>query len=136
MAIINRPDTAFSLDVSRKTQGGRLKDESHLKFIRRLPCLITGRTGTIDAAHIRYGDPDFGKPGTPMARKPDDKWVVPLDHYVHLYDQHQNNEREWWVRKGINVLQVAIDLYGCSGDLERGREIIIEANMRGTPWKK
>lgn len=136
MAIIKRPDTAFSLDVSRKGQGGRIRDDKHLKFLRRLPCLVSGQTGNIDAAHIRYGDPKFGKPGTPMARKPDDKWCVPLNHMIHLYDQHRNNERQWWIEKGIDVLQVAIDLYAISGDLDAGRRIIMDARMRVTPWRR
>lgn len=132
---IPRDPLAFSLDKSRKGQGGRLRDDRHLKFIRRLPCLVSGRTGQIDAAHIRYGDPKFDKPGTPMARKPDDKWTVPLNHMIHLYDQHQNNERQWWIDKGIDVLQVATDLYRVSGDLDAGFRIVHDARRNIPPWR-
>ena len=133
---VPRLPTAFSLDKSRKEQGGRLKDEKHLQFIRRLPCLATGGTFRIEAAHIRYGDPRYQKPGTPMARKPDDRWTVPLTHEAHQHGQHRTNERRWWEALGIDPCAVAIALYDVSGDLERGLVIISDARKVIAPWKR
>lgn len=132
MAQVNRPATAFSLDPSRKAQGGRIEDRKHLAFIRRLPCLVTGLRSPIDAAHIRYGDPAHGKPKTPLGRKPDDCWVVPLNHDIHM-DQHASGERVWWERVGIDPVAVAARLYAVSGDLDAALAVL--ADFPGAaPW--
>lgn len=101
----------------------RVRDRNHLAFIAQLPCLITGVYG-VHVAHIRYGDPEYDKRSTGMGEKPSDCWVVPLAPDVHLYDQHRAGERDWWVGKGLDPLEVAKALYGASGDVERGVEIV------------
>lgn len=134
---INRPATAFSLDPSRKRQGGRIEDAAHLRFIRTLPCLVTGRTDRIEAAHIRFGEPLHGKPKTPLGRKPDDCWVVPLCAYMHREGpeaQHRGNERTWWIDQRIDCLTVAAALYACSGDRDAALTIIMRAARGVPPW--
>lgn len=134
---INRPATAFSLDSRPK--GGRVEDPAHLAFIRTLPCLVSGRTDRVEAAHLRYGDPAYRKPKTPMARKPDDRWAVPLCAYLHRESpeaQHQSNERVWWEGHGFEVLQVAIYLHSISGDRDAALRIIQEARARAFKTKR
>jgi hypothetical protein len=114
---IVRPATAFSNSLSASTKKRpREKSEPHLKFVRKLPCLITGKYG-VDPAHIRYGDPFYGKPDTGIGQKPHDRWTVPLHREVHI-EQHENNEREWWNEIGIDPLQVASALWANTGDIE------------------
>lgn len=134
---INRPATAFSLDPSRKGQKGRIEDGAHLRFIRSLPCLVTGRTDRVEAAHIRFGEPLVGKPKTPMGRKPDDSWVVPLCAWAHREGpnaQHRANERAWWIDQRIDCLAIAAALYACSGDREAAVTIIIRARREVPAW--
>lgn len=132
-----RPDTAFSLDRSRKGQRGRIQAPKHLIFIRALPCLATGSAIRIEAAHIRYGDPAHDKPGTPMGRKPDDCYVVPLCAEAHREGpnaQHNRNEREWWAELRIDPIAVALALYQITGDIDAGNEIIWQASRGRAPW--
>jgi hypothetical protein len=49
---------------------------TYLDLIRQLPCILSGRPA--EAAHIRYADAKHGKPETGAARKPDDRWCLPL----------------------------------------------------------
>lgn len=126
---IPRPATAFSLDRDRKSRGGRREERDHLGFIRKLPCLCCGRRAMVEAAHVRYPDPAYGKGMTPMGAKPDDRWCVPLDAPCHRTGpdaQHADNEAAWWSRQGIDPLAVAAALYSCSGD-EEAAELIIQA---------
>lgn len=137
MAEIRKLPTAFSLDPSRKAQGGRIEDAAHLRFIRTLPCLVTGRTDRIEAAHIRFGEPLVGKPRTPMGRKPDDSWVVPLCAYMHREGpeaQHRGNERTWWIEQRLDCLAIAQALYACSGDRDAALTIIIRAKRAVPAW--
>ena len=134
---IQRPASAFSLDPSRKKQGGRKASPDHLKWIRTLPCLVTGSRTRVEAAHVRYGSPVHGKPAPGMGVKPDDKWVVPLAAHVHREGpdaQHGQNEAAWWEARGIDPLDVALRLFAASGDDEVGELIIREARAR-TPRK-
>jgi len=108
----------------------RKRDRNHLAFVAQLPCLITGTTG-VHVAHVRYGDPKYGKRSTGMSEKPDDRWTVPLAPDVHLYDQHKAGERAWWVKQGLDPLEIAIALYDVSGDVEKGQEIVIRYCLEG-----
>jgi len=101
----------------------RVEAPAHLKWIRTLPCLITGRRTGIEAAHIRYGDHRYGKRSTGMAEKPDDRWSVPLHHSVHRTGpsaQHGVNERHWWDDRMIDPLMIAEELWRVSGDDDLG----------------
>lgn len=119
---ILRPDTAFPLsDKSHK----RIVDEKHLKFIRTLPSVISGAMGC-DACHIRFGDLLWRKPNTPMSRKPDDGWTLPMTRLEHA-KQHSMNEREFWKEQGIDALALAHELYSMSGDRDAAIQIIEKA---------
>jgi hypothetical protein len=121
---IRRPDTAFSLAGSTRRKRPRVEDGTHLKWIRTLSCLVTGRKDGIEAAHVRYPDPRYGKLHTGLGEKPSDKWTVPLHRDVHR-EQHQDNEREWWTEKRIDPVAIAAALWGATGDDELG-ELILE----------
>jgi hypothetical protein len=132
---ILRPATAFSLaGSSSKKKRPREHNEDHLKFIRQLPCLISGLRGC-DAAHIRYPDPRFAKLHTAMGQKPHDKWTVPLHRSIHM-DQHEHNEREWWESKGLDPVVIAAALYACSGDVEAGEMIVNQWREKLTARRK
>lgn len=117
-------DTAFSADPSSKKQA-RITDETHLASIRKLPSLVSGAYGC-EACHVRYGDPKHRKRRTPMGRKPDDAWTVPMTPEEHRL-QHGGNEQAFWQGVGIDPLEVATQLYANSGNIEVGRKIISEA---------
>ncbi|MEF2073537.1 hypothetical protein [Consotaella aegiceratis] len=125
--MIVRPETAFALDPSDKSQR-RIRDEQHLAFIRSLPSIISGLYGC-EAAHVRYGDPRYRKKRTGRGQKPDDCWCVPLTPEEHR-DQHAENEALWWVKQGIDPLAIAQRLYAVSGDEESSTTIILEARKR------
>lgn len=103
-----------------KPKQGRERDNTHLAFVRRLPCTLCRAEGGVDAAHVRFGSLSYGKPHTGMGMKPDDKWTVPLCRGCHT-TQHKQNEKAFWDGNGINVLQLALSLYENSGDELSGR---------------
>ena len=126
---LQRPDTAFSLN-RKQDQRKRPRDKAaaHLKWVATLPSLVPG-TGRVDPAHIRYADPRYGKPGTGMGEKPDDKWVVPLARSEHDR-QHSMDEQAYWQSAGIDPLHVALLLWAHSGDDDSGSEIITRFRQR------
>lgn len=106
-----------------KPKQGRLTDTAHLAFVRRLPCTVCCAEGGVDAAHIRFGDLAREKPPAGMGMKPDDKWVVPMCRECHR-TQHQQNERAFWAKCGIDALELAECLYECTGDEAKARALI------------
>lgn len=108
----------------------RIEDGNHLKWIRTLPCLVTGRRDGIEAAHIRYSDPVFAKREVGGGEKPDDRWTVPL-HSTQHKDQHAHgDEKAWWAKIRIDPVQVAIALYFVTGNDEAAEGILREARER------
>ena len=96
----------------------RRENEAHLKFIRSLPCLITGTQPTvkvIEAAHVRYASLLHGKRETGKAEKPHDCWVVPLSQMLHR-EQHSMDEREFWAKYQIDPLLVSSLLWLHTGN--------------------
>lgn len=125
---IIRPTTAFQLTSSAKRRP-RQHHDSHLDFIRGLPCVVTGFR-PVDAAHVRYGNPHYGKAAAGAAEKPGDQWTVPLCRAAHA-DQHaRGDERAWWAAKEIDPLEVCCRLWAVSGDQEAGEMVIAAYRMR------
>lgn len=116
------PSTAFSVS-SRKTKRQRVGGKDHLEFIRSLPCLVTGRTDGVEAAHISFDEPKYGKLGRGYGNKEEDCWAVPLWSVEH-YAQHKMNERRYWAEVGIDPCIIALALWRCSGDYETAEQII------------
>lgn len=124
---IERPDTAFSLSTGKQKRP-RKHDIDHLKWVRSLPCLVSGKRPA-DAAHVRYADPKYGKREVGGQEKPDDRWAVPLHRSEHD-KQHGMNERDYWNQTGMDPLMIALALFNASGDDEMGEVIIREAQRR------
>lgn len=123
---IKKPATAFSRQPVSK-DSGRREDPQYLDWIRQLPCVITGRM-PVEAAHISYAEPKYGKLGRGKGRKEDDAWAVPLHHSMH-YEQHRMNERKFWDAYGIDPCIVAMALRVAYPSIERAT-LVLEHSRR------
>lgn len=127
-----RPATAFAMTGGPKKRPRR-HDDAHLRFIRSLPCIVTGK-GPTEAAHVRFASLAHGKHETGTAEKPDDCWAVPLSPNKHR-QQHLMNERNFWRDANIDPLIVAALLFANSGDEMAGRLICRAAQHGAFPWR-
>jgi len=132
---IQRPDSAFSLDPSDKSQK-RIRDESHLVYIRKLPSIISGRYGC-DPCHLRTGSPTYRKKRTGERQKPDDCWTLPMTREEHRA-QHNMNELEFYRQHGIDdPFAICLQLYEANRDLRLGKRIILSnLKSRGITWNR
>ena len=99
----------------------RQQDEKHLAFVRSQPCCLPFCKRQAEAAHLRMANLAIGKEFTGRV-KPDDKFTVPLCPYHHRIGidcQHNNNEREWWERTGLDPWAIAARLWVESGGAAR-----------------
>lgn len=122
---IARHPEAFSLDSRTRQKQPRKHSADHLRWIRTLPCLVTGAR-PVEAAHIRYADPRNFKRAVGGAEKPDDKWAVPLSPAQHR-KQHAMNEEQFWAEAGIDPVAVALLLWAHSGNDETAEKILSQA---------
>jgi hypothetical protein len=100
-------------------------DERHLKFIRALECCLPFCKREAEAAHLRMSNLAIGKRETGRGERPSDSYVVPLCPYHHRIGvdcQHNNNEKEWWERTGLNPWAIAASLWIESGGAARALE--------------
>ena len=105
----------------------RRHSEVHLAFLRKLPCLATGKVHVrIEAAHIRYPSPRHGKRETGKAEKPHDCWAVPLSAEAHR-KQHSMDEEAFWRKIDIDPVTVASLLWLHSGNEEAATRVITYA---------
>jgi hypothetical protein len=118
---ITPPPTAFSIGGSRKRP--RIENRNHLAFIRKLPCVVCGTRRNIEAAHVRMGNPLYGKRPAGMAEKSSDHYVTPLCA-AHHDEQHSMNEAAFWMALAIDPLCLALALFDSTGDEERAEQII------------
>ena len=121
---IQRPETAFNIRRSRDARYNRSLYPQHLKWTWTLPCLITMSSVNVEAAHIRYSDQSYGKIESGMRRKPDDFWAVPLEHVVHIEEQHAMNERAFWEQYQTDPLSIALALFAVTGNDDDAMEIL------------
>lgn len=115
--------------IPEKKDRGRVRDNGHLAFIRRLPCACCGSPAPSDAAHIRTASAAHGKAFTGGQRKPDDKWTLPLSRACHER-QHSGSELRFWEERGIDPFALAARLYEISGDIHLGQAAILNARPR------
>lgn len=101
----------------------RLTSESHLAFIRQLPCLICLNDIETQACHVRYSDSRFGKVNPGLAQKPHDMWTLPMCGRHHDL-QHSMNEKRFWTELGIDPLPLCLALWHISGQFERADRLI------------
>lgn len=96
----------------------RQEDPKHLAFVRTQPCCLPFCKREAEPAHLRMGNLAIGKDPAGKGEKPHDKFVVPLCPYHHRIGidcQHNNNEKEWWDRTGLNPWAIAASLWIESG---------------------
>ena len=125
---IPRPDTAFSLTRGKQKQP-RKQDGDHLRWIKTLPCVVTGSRVNVDPAHISFGDLQFAKLSRGKGMKADDKYVVPLSRVEHD-KQHSMGERQYWDKTGINPIIVALSLFAETGNDEAAEVILRQAREK------
>ena len=102
----------------------RERNETHLHFLRGLPCLLCGDNTSTEAAHIRMVDRSVAKPMTGIATKCDDRFTVPLCGTHHRQQHEFGDEQRYWAGRGIDPVKVALALYSVTGDQERGEQIV------------
>ena len=120
---IARHPEAFSQSPLSLKKRPAQKDADHLKWLHELPCIVTG-TRPVDAAHVNYADPAYGKRERGKSEKTDDKFAVPLCRVEHDRQHHMGDERVYWQSVGIDPLKVALALYGVTGDTDMAMVII------------
>jgi hypothetical protein len=100
----------------------REKEAGYLDWIRSLPCLVTRKEG-VEAAHVSYAVPAYGKLGRGKGAKESDRWAVPLSPDEHR-KQHAGNEQEYWRSVGIDPCITAALLYAAYPSRERALLVI------------
>ena len=82
----------------------RIRDKNHLQFVASQSCLVCGRNLS-QAHHILFAQPRA------MGRKVSDEWTVPLCAIHHRALHDFGDEQKWWVRRNINPLKEAQQLW-------------------------
>jgi len=72
----------------------RVRDKTHLDYVRSKPCVICGRT-PVHAHHLRFAQKRA------MGLKVSDEFTVPLCSIHHDEVHRTGDERAWWARHGI-----------------------------------
>ena len=98
------------------------KDDGYLALVRECPCLECAQDPAGEAAHLRLSSGAHGKKGG-MAKKPDDRWALPLCR-EHHERQHRVGERQYWYELGINPFLAAERLYAKRSDLVAMRAVV------------
>jgi len=127
-----RAPTAFSIGAGKKQKSARVHDDAHLRWLRTLPCIVSGKR-PVEAAHIRFGSLAYGKFPTGGGEKPSDKWAVPLHPDLHR-EQHSGNEELFWAKRGLDPLAIASALFMNSGDDAAAETIINESVARAATF--
>jgi hypothetical protein len=101
--------TAADLLSSEKTsllfpEPRRVRDKSHLRFIKKQACLICGRLPS-DAHHLRFAQTRA------LGRKVSDEFTVPLCRAHHRELHRHSDELQWWERTGVNPAVAARALW-------------------------
>lgn len=113
---------------SPKADRGRERDNAHLAFIRRLPCVATFiETGRLvygcQAAHLRLQSAAHGKTEGGQ-RKPSDCWVTPLSPEQHRIQGEVKGEVRFWSDLGVDPFALCQRLHSVSGDEAQALAII------------
>lgn len=104
----------------------RRHSESHLEFVRQLPCVVCGDPTSTEAAHIRFACDEVGKRFVGIGEKPDDLWTIPLCGAHHRM-QHESNERKFWQMFDRDPIVIALALWAHTGQHDVGTKIAREA---------
>ena len=99
------------------------KDETYLRFVRSLPCVITGVTDGIEAHHLTVGRER-------MAKREDDSLALPLNTFMHNNGNdalHHIGERNFWNRWGVNPFHLCQELFDYY--THKGADYRVAANL-------
>lgn len=110
----------------------RVVNTRYLDFIRRRPCMISGRK-PVEAAHLRIGCRLIGKRGTGVAERPSDIWALPLATDLHREQHAMGDELAFWRSHNIdNPFQACLSLFYAfvQEDEELADEICREHQLR------
>jgi hypothetical protein len=102
----------------------RAHNAAHLEFIRGLSCCVCGNNIQTEAAHVKMSCDWADKRGVGLGEKADDKFTVPLCGQCHR-DQHNMDEREFWIARGKDPVCIALALWSITGNHERGERIAL-----------
>ena len=105
----------------------RLYDRPYLDWLKTRYCVVCGRPGPNDPAHIRSASMKYDKPLTGAGRKPDDRWAVPLCRADHDAQHAAGDELKWWNGYSLDPFELAIAYYaqfGGKGGKPKPRTII------------
>jgi hypothetical protein len=105
---------------------GQVTDAAHLAAIRQLPCIHCGLDPCGEAAHVRSSSGLHNKRNT-AARKPDDRWTVPVCRAGHQNDPdsiHKIGELSFFHNLCINPFLLCIELYRHSPDIPKMRAVV------------
>lgn len=103
------------------------KHKRYLQWLHELPCVVSGREGEgVQAAHLRAGNLDYGKPQSGGQQKPSDMWCLPLWHEEHA-KQHSMNEEAYWAAVGIDPWALCCKLWMVFPNENQARVIIKRA---------
>lgn len=120
--LLKRPGMYTPKRVKPAFKSPREKDDVHLLSIRQCQCVACGGTDKVESAHVRMASGAHGK-RSGMGEKPDDKWTVPLCQRDHRR-QHEIGELTFWHELRISPVQLAIELYAASPDIQVMRAIV------------
>lgn len=87
-----------------------VKDKDYLGFIAKLPCIVS-KQRPVQVAHLSFANAAFAHYGRGKGTKANDRWTLPLSVALHA-EQHQGNEREFWLRHKVNPHLACVILYG------------------------
>ena|SRR5215472_11040715 len=117
------PRIPRAMTQSKPNTHHRGRRPQHLAFIRLLPCVVCGKAGPSEAAHVRSGS-DAG-----AGMKPSDRYTVSLCKSCHNL-QHEFGELRFWSVVCIDPLNVAFRLWTISGDIKAGERVAFRARQQ------
>lgn len=89
----------------------RLIDHAYLAWLRKQACSCgCGKPAPSDAAHIKSGSVEMGKPPAGTLR-PSDFWAVPLNRSCHMRQHAWGDELGWWAAHRKDPFKLAISYY-------------------------
>ncbi len=88
----------------------RPRSEAHLRWLRTLPCIISGSPDGVIVHHLMHGEPSAA------GARSGDCWAVPLLHSLHDAQypgalHRLAREPDWWAARGINPVRIATRLW-------------------------
>jgi len=99
----------------------------HQAFIRALPCVACGRPASSECAHLGMSA-EIGLPSS-------DRYLVPLCGPDTVWEdcchsrKHYLGATRFWLRLGIEPLDLAAQLWRVSADVEAGERVIMRARQ-------